>query len=213
MEWNIQSRTHVCHVSGERFQDGDAYHTVLLDAGKDGFQRLDVSQPVWDDKFEGRAQDEKGYISHWCGTYRVPPPPPPDAIEKENAETLLQRLVQLNDSRYRGAVYILAVMLERKRILKIQNDLKKDGERIFIYEHSKSKDIYPIAEVSLGLDELNSVQQQVADLLEHGLNDDGLIAYPEPAEAEPVQAGPSEPDEDNSTEEAAEFDESSPSEK
>ena len=184
MDWNIQSRTHVCQISGERFQDGDIYHTVLLDGGREGLRRMDVSAGVWSEKFEGRAHEETGYISHWQGTYRVPPPPPPEPIQKESAETLFRRLVELNDPRYTGAVYILAVMLERKRILKVQSDVRKDDERIFVYEHVRTKDVYPIAEVSLELDELDTVQQQVADLLEHGLTEVGEIAFPEP-EPEP----------------------------
>jgi hypothetical protein len=61
-------------------------------------------------------------------------------------------------------------MLERKRILKIKEQLTRDGQRIFIYEQPKTGDIFTIADPDLHLDQLEQVQHDVAQLLEHGLN-------------------------------------------
>ena len=46
-----------------------------------------------------------------------------DAIQKETAETILRKLIEQNDPRYAPAAYILAVMLERKRILKVKEQI------------------------------------------------------------------------------------------
>ena len=61
-------------------------------------------------------------------------------------------------------------MLERKRILKVKEQIMRDGQRIFIYEHPKTGDVFTIADPNLRLDQLEMVQRDVAALLEHGLN-------------------------------------------
>ena len=46
-----------------------------------------------------------------------PPPEPEEALKKETAESLLRRIMTKEDETKINLVYILAVMLERKRIL------------------------------------------------------------------------------------------------
>ena len=117
-EWNIQSRAHACQACGKSFSDKQHYHTLLLDL-KHEVQRRDVCEPCWKDGHNEGAGDRKGFISQWQGIYEVPPAAPPEAIQKENAETLLRKIMELNEPGYVATSYILAVMLERKRILKI----------------------------------------------------------------------------------------------
>jgi hypothetical protein len=101
--------------------------------------------------------------------YHAPPAQPPEAIQKDTAETVLRKLMELNDPKYAACSYILAVMLERKRLLKIQSQFRQDGKRIFVYEQPKTGDIFTIPDPDLQLDQLQQVQHDVANLLEHGL--------------------------------------------
>jgi len=103
------------------------------------------------------------------------PPPVVDAIQKETAETLLRKLIEQDDPRYLPAAFILAVMLERKRILKVKEQIVRDGRRVFIYEQPGTGDIFTIADPDLRLDQLEAVQRDVASLLEHGLNPPATI--------------------------------------
>ena len=91
-------------------------------------------------------------------------------IKKETAESLLRKLIELNDPRYIPAGYILAVMLERKRLLKVKEQMVRDGQRVFIYEQPATGDVFTIIDPALQLNQLEHVQHDVADLLEHGLN-------------------------------------------
>ena len=78
--------------------------------------------------------------------------------------------MELNDPKYAAASYILAVMLERKRLLKIKEQFRREGRRIFVYEQPGTGDIFTIPDPDLQLNQLEDVQRDVADLLEHGLN-------------------------------------------
>ena len=64
-------------------------------------------------------------------------------------------------------------MLERKRILKVKEQLQRHGQRVFIYEHPKTGDVFTIADPNLRLDQVDEVQRDVAHLLEQGLNPPG----------------------------------------
>lgn len=169
IEWNIQSRAHACQSCERRFADKESYHTLLTEA-RSGYERMDVCEACWSAQYGQGAVDRKGFVSHWQGVYHAPPAAPPDAIQKESAETLLRKLVEQGDPKHGPACYILAVMLERKRLLKIKEQFRREGQRVFIYEHPKTGDIFTITDPDLQLNQLDAVQRDVADLLENGLN-------------------------------------------
>ena len=167
-EWNIQSRAHACEACAQPFADQQPYHTLLYDERQEQLRRWDVCEACWKSQFSDGARERKGFLSHWHGVYEAPPAHPVEAIQKETAETVLRKLIERNEPRYAPAAYILAVMLERKRILKVKEQIQRDGQRIFIYEQPKTGDIFTIADPDLHLDQLEAVQRDVAQLLEHG---------------------------------------------
>ena len=179
-EWNIQSRAHSCQACGKPFADKQPYHTLLTDHRTE-FKRLDICQSCWDGQYERQTEQPKDLISHWQGVYEAPPPAPPEPIQKETAETLLRKLIEQNDPKHGPACFILAVMLERKRLLKVKEQIRRDQQRIFVYEQPKTGDLFTIADPNLQLNQLEEVQKDVASLLEHGLN---------PPPQEPTPAAP-----------------------
>ena len=167
-DWNIQGRAHACEACGKAFVDKEKYHTLLFDEKRD-VKRSDICEACWQKQYSDGAKDKKGFISYWQGVYEAPPPPT-DPIQKETAETLLRKLIDLNDPKFVPAGYILAVMLERKRMLKVKEQIIRDGERVFIYEQPGTGDVFTIVDPRLQLNQLEAVQHDVAQLLEHGLN-------------------------------------------
>src|SRR5262245_65321851 len=186
-EWNIQSRAHACQACGNPFADQQHYHTLLLDL-KHEIERRDLCERCWENEQGEGASDRKGFISHWQGVYEAPPAAP-EPIQKENAESLLRKIMESNDAKYTAASYILAVMLERKRILKVKEQFKRDDQRIFVYEQPKTADIFTIPDPALQLNQLEQVQREVAALLEHG-----SLTPPPPASPEPVPASETAPE-------------------
>ncbi len=168
IEWNIQSRAHVCQGCGRSFGHGEPLHTLLY-SERAGYARLDVCEDCWTSQHSEAASNRKGFISHWQGSYSVPPATTPDAIQKDTAESLLRKLLVLNDPAHAGACFILAVMLERKRILKVKAQSTLEGRRVFVYEQAKTGDLFTIPDPNLQMDQLAAVQHDVAHLLEHGL--------------------------------------------
>jgi hypothetical protein len=192
-EWNIQSRAHGCQACSQAFADRQIYHTLLFDEKHD-FKRLDICDACWQTQYSHGASDRKGFVSYWHGLFEAPPPAPPEAIQKENAESLLRKLIELNDPTHAAAGYILAVMLERKRLLKVKEQFVRDGRRVFIYEQPRTGDLFTIPDPNLQLNQLEQVQRDVAALLEHGLN-----PPPETAAVEALNAAAATPGESESS--------------
>jgi hypothetical protein len=187
VDWNIQSRSRRCQACEQPFADKTPYYTLLFQQ-RQHLERLDVCEKCWTSQYSQGATDRKGYISFWHGIFSVPPPPPAEPIPKENAEGLLRRLCADADPNLAAVRYILAAMLERKRILKVKAQTAEAGQRVFVYEHVRSGDLFTILDPELRLDQLEVVQQQAALLLEQNpvthVHADAAPAYcPPPQEA------------------------------
>ena len=182
IDWNIQSRAQACQACSQPFLDQQPYHTMLFDE-RTGYQRLDVCPACWAAQYSQGATSRKGFISHWQGVFEVRLAKV-EPIQKETAESLLRKLVERDDPQFGAACFILAVVLERKRLLKVKDQALRDGRRIFIYEQPGTGDVFTIADPDLRLDQLDGVQREVAQLLEHGLDP--------PAAALPAANSPAE---------------------
>jgi hypothetical protein len=190
MDWNLQSRAHACQSCEQPFTDQQPYHTLLFEETA-SYRRHDVCEACWTAQFAGAPRE---YLSHWKGVYEAPPPAPPEPIRQETAESLLRKLVEANAPDRAAARYILAVMLERKRILKVRDQLRQeDGRRVFVYEHTGNGDVFTIADPELQLHQLDAVQREVSDLLSRGLDAAPAGETTAPAAAEPASEPQAQP--------------------
>jgi hypothetical protein len=140
--------------------EGENFYTLLFRDG-DGFRRQDLSEEAWQQRNENLQP-----FSFWRSRFEPPPAAPPEPLPKENAEELFRRLVAAADRSNANACYVLAAMLERKRVLKqIQTENQEQG-RVLIYEHVKTGDVFVVPDPQLRLDELGGVQTEVAQLLQ-----------------------------------------------
>jgi len=64
-----------------------------------------------------------------------------------------------------NACFVLAVMLERKRVLKQVRTENASGDRLLIYEHRDNGDVFIVRDPQLRLSELERVQDEVVNLL------------------------------------------------
>ncbi len=158
-EWSIQHRSETCAATGRPFEEGENFYTLLFRDG-DGFRRQDLSEEAW-----GKRNENLQPFSFWRSRYEPPSPPPPEPLPKENAEELFRRLVSAGDSANANACYVLAAMLERKRLLKQIQTEDRDRGRVLIYEHVKTGDVFVVPDPQLLLDELEDVQREVAGLM------------------------------------------------
>ena len=154
-EWNIKARSDSCQVCNKTFADDEVFFS-RLDFGEGGYGRRDCCAVCWNDAAKKNA------LSVWKSVYKLPPPPAPEPLKKETAESLLRELMETEDPANRNTIYILAVMLERRRIL-VERDVqtREDGVKVRVYEHRKTGETFLVPDPGLKLSELKSVQEEV----------------------------------------------------
>lgn len=161
-DWSITHRSERCAVSGEPFTEGEYFHTLLFQ-DKDSFRREDVSEA----SFKARNENIQPY-SMWRSKFEPPPPPAPETLGKQTAEDLLRRYMVESSPQHAAARYLLAAMLERKRLLKEVETKREGGAITRIFEHTKTGEVFVVPDPQLRLDQIEQVQEEVAALLSPG---------------------------------------------
>ena len=155
-DWDIKSRSHRCSQTGEEFQEGEYFYTLLV-RDAEGFRREDLSEAAWKERNENIQP-----FSFWKTKYEPPAQRPPEAVPRDDAEGLLRRLIEENDPAHHNTRYILALMLERKRLLRPMESQDKD---MLVYEHIASGDTFVLTNPHLSLEQIPNVQREVSALL------------------------------------------------
>jgi hypothetical protein len=160
-EWAIKPRSDACSATQRPFASGETFYTLLFHEAE-GFRREDLSEEAWRNRNENIRP-----FSFWKSRYEPAPAAPPETLARENAEQLFRRLTA-SENAPANACYVLAAMLERKRVLKQIKTEQTDNGRVLVYEHRETGDAFIVRDPGLRLDELQSVQAEVASLLQAG---------------------------------------------
>jgi hypothetical protein len=171
-EWAIRQRADSCAVTHRPFVPGEYFYTLLY-YDVDGYRREDLSEEAWQNRNENIQP-----FSFWRSRYEPSPPKPAEPVAKETAEQLFRRLMA-SENPPPNACYVLAVMLERKRALKqVKTESRDAGRRVLIYEQGATGDVFVVPDPQLRLDELETVQNEVAQLLSTSRKTDEAAMQP-----------------------------------
>jgi len=166
-EWEIKKRSNVCSHTGKEFRKDEPFYTLLFREGG-GFRREDLCEEAW---FARKAslnenQAQQQLFSFWKSRYEPPAPPPPEPLAKKDSETALRRLIAQNNPAHTNLIYILALLLERKRLLR---PMESEDENILIYEYSTTGEIFLIRNPHLAIEQIPEIQREVSELLAQNL--------------------------------------------
>jgi len=150
----------VCAVSGRVFTEGDKYYSAIRETN-DGFVRTDYAPEVWE------TLDKTDFVSFWHG--KVP---------SEN-DRRKNRLVIDTEAFYQFFLgilpdtaptreifrYLLALILVRKRVLRLDEIEKSPAGEALILFDTRAKTEYHIPVHPGNEDELNAAQEELNKLL------------------------------------------------
>ena len=165
--WHIRSRARACSATERPFEDGEKIMTALFpDPESSGYLRKDFSIEAWN----ARTPDDEKAFCFWKTVYHAPVAgaEKQDAFKKESPEELLRRLVEEEEEHTENARYILAVMLERQKILRETDTQRTPSGILRVYEHRKLGDVFIVRDPDIPLDQVEKVQEEVILLLEPG---------------------------------------------
>ncbi len=163
--WHVRSRSRECAATQCPFVDGETIVTELFpDPASSGYLRRDYCIDGW------KTYQETGDapFSSWRTTYTATPNNDAAlAAEKLSAEEILQRLVEEDEDHTENARFILAVMLERQKLLRETDSQRTPTGILRIYEHRKTGEVFIVKDPDIPLSDIEAVQQEVFILLEN----------------------------------------------
>lgn len=181
-DWRIAKSNHVCRGCDARFKVGDSYFSVLFDQGND-FQRNDFCADCF------QAQRPAGVFSFWKTT--VPEEEeetkPKPVLDVASVLDFFRRLAGDRDPQRVAFRYVLALMLTRKKVLKLKGGSRaQDGSDVLVFAEGRGGETHEVLQPALSEDEVAVVSAELGRLL-------GVApAEPKPAAAQDAEA-PAEP--------------------
>ena len=176
--WHVRSRSRECAATQRPFIDGETIVTALFpDPESSGYIRRDYGLDAWNE----RPDDAEKPFSFWKTTFSAPSGTHvEDPVEKLSPEEILVRLVEEDEDHTENTRYILAVMLERQKLLRETDSQRTPNGILRVYEHRKTGEVFLIRDPDIPLAEVEAVQNEVFILLENN----GRMPEPKPAPAE-----------------------------
>jgi hypothetical protein len=162
MEMNLQSLAPACHVSREPFVEGDRVASFLVRATTLEIVRYDVLE-----KHAAGFAPEGFVACRWVQVFKARRGDDnPDRTLKLNAENLFVTLTDpltVPSPENTRLVQFLALMLERKKILRPKGRTP-DGEKN-LFEHAKTKQMFEVPVGDLTNEFFVAVQEQLSVLV------------------------------------------------
>lgn len=161
--WHLRTRSRECAATATPFTEGQTILTALIpDPASSAYLRQDFCLDAW----ENRPPDAPKPFSSWRTTYH------PAIIQEKNqtvtkqtAEDLLRTLVEEDQEHTENTRYILAIMLERQKILRETDTQPTSNAILRIYEHRKTAEIFIIKDPNIPLEQIETIQNEVIELL------------------------------------------------
>lgn len=212
IDWNLRSRAHACMKCSAPFEAGAPVRTAVSPFGAPlvaelfaeklaeeasavaagaapkphpDYVRLDFCDSCWK-----ALPADAPWISAWRSVYEPPPAEPADPVKKADHESLLRSLLEGPEpENWLPEIYLLAILLERRRILVERRvTTAPDGTRVHIYEHRRSGDILLVADPAFTADRIPETQARIEKLL--GIERPRPAAEPVPSDGTPETAPP-----------------------
>jgi hypothetical protein len=169
MELSLQTLSPRCHVSGRDFAEGDRVASFLVRGAAPGDAEAVVRFDVLEKEAAGFAAP--GPVAcRWVQPFKPRRAGEnPERTLKLTAETLFLTLSDPANERTvenDRLLQVLAMMLERKRVLRAKG--RTPDRRRFVYEHAKSKSLHEVPAAELSPEFFLSIQGQLAALVGGG---------------------------------------------
>jgi hypothetical protein len=171
-EYRIRKREPLCAVSGEPFAPGDVVVSAIFEEGESFVRR---------DMHERHFGDPDAAFCYWKTT-QPEPPPEQHRLDFDQAADFLTKLLREADPSREGLVYTLALLLARKRRVKIKATHRlPDGELLEVLIPGDEEDtLHSVRAPRLDEGRIDALQAEIAELF-----DLPGRAAPEPQRPEP----------------------------
>ena len=156
-EYDIHKSTHQCCVTGKTLEEGEAYYSVLVEAGVE-LVRQDYSIEAW-------GEEPAGAIAVWKTRVPVKGEPKKLVIDVEMMLDFIKRLENADEPHKINMRYLLGLLLMRKRVLKF-DEVEREGDNDYLILTHRREDVtYRILDPHLSEQELEDLQAQMETVI------------------------------------------------
>ena len=155
-DWKIASGRKECRGCGRQFKEGESLYSVLYEF-EDELQRADFCTECWE------GSDERAF-SFWrtCVPVKSEPHPLPPS---EALLELFRRMAKSTDARRDQFRYVLALLLLRKRLLKLVRKERDAGGEVFVLEDRGADEEVTVSAPRISESEVRAVSEELGRLL------------------------------------------------
>ena len=112
-------------------------------------------------------EDVEPAFSFWKTSFSAPASDSDTEEEKLSPEEILRRLVDEDEDHTENTRYILAVLLERRKLLRETDQQRAANGILRVYEHRKTGEVFLIRDPDIPLSQVEAMQGEVIMLLEN----------------------------------------------
>jgi hypothetical protein len=156
-DYQIQANTRICAETGRPLEVGEKYYTALLEEG-DRFIRKDFSLEAW-------QGPPPGAFSFWTGRIPKPEDNQKPRFDDDLLEECFYRLEGQTDPSRVNFRYVVALLLIRRRRLKLEQTVVENGEEKTTVRCSRTGEKYQVTNPRLTEEGMAQVQEEVFKVL------------------------------------------------
>ncbi len=157
IDYQIQTNSRRCALSGRELRPGERFYSVLLDeAGQ--FVRKDYSQESW-------QGPPPGAFSFWAGKIPVGEESRSLRIDDDLLVDCFQRLQGQTEPSRVNFRYVVALLLMRRRRFKFEEARTEGDQELLLLRCARTKTQYRVVNPRLTEEEMAAVQEEVFKVL------------------------------------------------
>ncbi len=152
-DYQIQSSTRRCAITGQELKPGDRYYSVLLDENGT-FTRKDYSLEAW-------QGPPNGAFSFWQGRLATSQAPRRPVIDDELLVECFHRLEGEDNPNKQSFRFVLALLLMRRRRFKLEESRQEGGQEVLVLRCPRTGVRHEVRNPGMSDEELEGVQDDV----------------------------------------------------
>lgn len=157
IDYDIQTNTRRCTLTGRELQAGERFYSVLVDeAGK--FARRDYSSEAW-------QGPPPGVFSFWSGRVPANQDTRRPRIDDDLLTDCFQRLEGQTEPGRLSFRYVIALLLMRRKRLKFEEVQTEGDLEVLCLRCARTRALYRVTNPRLSEAEMSAVQEEVFRVL------------------------------------------------
>lgn len=158
--WSISRRTGTCAASGRAFEDGER-HVSLLRVAEGVLERVDLSMDAWREEQQRIAAEGGGEPLLFWTTRHAVEARKTVQLDLDSLDRLFLQLEGRPEREVRELRYVLCLLLMRKRRVKVERVVRKDGEESFLVKRPRDDQRYTVYVYDFEPEQLDALRAQL----------------------------------------------------